>query len=131
MTSLEHITALAIITCLATLLTLRRILSWKLIFGYAVVFDVSFTVLMLLVFSGTVSGAASATLAGLFLGVSLTIGKALCGYQRVRLVWNGISPHWVVTDHPGRLDAVGGLLASLRPNPSFSERLQSRSILYR
>lgn len=85
MTGIGHITFLAVIEVLCVLFTLRRIMPWRTIFGYAVVIDVTFTVVMIGLFKGTVSGAASATLAGLFLAVALTVGRLLIGGQQYRI----------------------------------------------
>ena len=107
MTTLDHIAMLAIITCVATLFTLRRVMCFKLIFGYAAVFDVSFTVIMLMVFSGTVSGAASATLAGLLLGVFLTLGRLIHGYRTITVQRAGWRLSVDYRDHPGLVEKWG------------------------
>ena len=101
MATLENIVVLSIITVLAVLFTLRRVMSWRLVFGYALPIDLTFSVVMIMAFKGTVSGAASATLAGLLLGVALTLGKLLIGYERVTLRRCGaISWRWDKVRHP-------------------------------
>jgi len=102
MASLGNIWFLAIVTTLSILFTLRRVISWRLIFGYSVPIDVSMTILMVMVFKGTVSGAASAALAGLLLAVALTLGKAALGCERLALRRCGRFPwqvRWVVYKH--------------------------------
>ena len=108
MSGVMHITFLAVIEVLCVLFTLRRIMPWRTIFGYAVVIDVTFTIGMIAVFKGTVSGAASATLAGLFLAVSLTLGRILIGGEQYRIKSGKLV---LVTTHVGKVNTLSPLTA--------------------
>lgn len=90
----------------ATILTLARVVPLRMILGYATWVDVGFSVGMLGFFSGTLTGAMSAVVAGLLLAVTLTIGRKLLGYQRLAFDGDGWrSGHgWargvIVVDYP-------------------------------
>lgn len=51
--------------------------------GYNNFVDVTFTILMVLMFHGTFSGLISASIAGVVMSASLYVSKALLGYERL------------------------------------------------
>ena len=72
------------ICIVATLMvTANRVVPMKYIFGYATAIDVTFTVLIIGMFHGTLSGMVSATMAGLLLACFLTCGRNICGYSKL------------------------------------------------
>lgn len=73
----------------ATIITLARVMPFRMILGYATYIDVAFSVGMLGFFSGTLTGAMSAVVAGLLLAVTLTLGRKLIGYQRLAFDGDG------------------------------------------
>lgn len=113
MTGITHIVFLALVMTASMLFTLRRVISFRRMFGYSVVIDLSLTILLVALFHGTVSGAASATLSGLFLAIFLTVGRAVAGAERVRRA--GGRWVWVEVQKPlhgpeiGILRGLGGL----------------------
>lgn len=127
MVSMGHIVLLAVITTMCVLFTLRRVISWRLIFGYAVIFDVTFTVLMIKLFAGSVTGAASATLAGLFLAVALTIGKMLVGYERLAVRRIGLKLEITKTRHEGGLHWLVEGVKAWAVNQTIMARNRTRS----
>lgn len=72
-----------LIVVISLLFFIGRIISLRLFFGYATVIDVTFTVLMFIIFEGTLGGALTATVAGLFLSLILTCGRYFIGYTRI------------------------------------------------
>lgn len=86
--------------------TSARIFPIKVILGYATSIDLIFTVLMFSLFHGTMTGLMAATLAGLILAISLSIGRWLIGYQRIAISRNrsGITIELVTT--PGKLHRI-------------------------
>lgn len=76
----------AAVTVAALLVTMARVVPFKIILGYATAIDILFSVIMLAFFSGSVTGAFSAVLAGLMLAVFLTVSRKLFGYQRMNFV---------------------------------------------
>jgi hypothetical protein len=69
----------------ALLLTMSRVIPLRMILGYATIIDVVFSVGMLGVFAGTITGAMNATMAGLVLAITLSAGRWCIGYQRIVL----------------------------------------------
>lgn len=59
-------------TTAALLVTLRRLLSWRKMAKNAVIIDIVFSVIMLSMFAGTVSGTLIAVFSGLFLALFLS-----------------------------------------------------------
>lgn len=80
-----------------------RVLPIKLILGYATAIDVVFTVCMLGMFAGTLTGAMSAALAGLMLAVSLSVGRWVFGYDRIVLRRDHKTIGVEVVSTPGKL----------------------------
>lgn len=98
---------LAVVIVLSLITTLVRMVNIRLLFGYAVFVDLFFTLTITAAFLGTFKGVIAATLAGLILGVALTIGKALMGYQRLSLRRCGLIRLRVETrSYPGLLDRM-------------------------
>lgn len=93
----------AIVTVTALFFTLQRVMPLRVILGYAAVLDVVFSSLMLYVFAGTFTGLFSATLAGLFLAIALTVGRAVFGYQTLKLVNTKAGRIWILVEHPGKV----------------------------
>lgn len=95
----------------ATLLvTLRRVMPWATVRQYANVIDVSFTVILLLIFHGTISGAAGATVAGLMLATVLTLARWLFGYRRGALRRSGLSVGWTWEEQPGVINRAAAVI---------------------
>lgn len=86
--------------------TAARVLPVKLILGYATVIDVVFTVLLIVVFHGSLTGLMSATLAGLLMACSLSFGRWLLGYQRLSLRRVGVGFTVETADTPGKIDHI-------------------------
>lgn len=72
-----------LVVVVSLLFFVGRIIPIRVFFGYATQIDVTFTVLMFIVFEGTLGGALTATVAGLFLSCLLTGGRYFLGYSRV------------------------------------------------
>lgn len=75
-----------IVMVLAIFVTLSRVFNMRIVLGYATEIDVLFSVLLIVIFSGTFTGLLSAAFAGLTLAVLLTIGRVIFGYTRFRVV---------------------------------------------
>jgi len=85
-------------TVAATIITASRIVSWRWMAKYATLIDVLFTVLLLIVFAGTLTGMLIAVLAGLFMAIVLTALRCL-----TRLDTNVFSfdrLQWPIKQHP-------------------------------
>lgn len=75
-------------TCAAALLTLGRVVGFKRIIKNATLVDVVFSVGVVAVLGSTVTGALTAILAGLFMAVTLSVGKSvLSGVDAVIGLW--------------------------------------------
>jgi hypothetical protein len=74
-----------IIIVVTVFFTLCRIAPLKRWLGYATWVDVTFTVLMLVLFHDTFSGVMSAAFAGLFMAVMLTVLRKAIGFERMHL----------------------------------------------
>lgn len=61
----------------AALITLARITGWKRILRHATLVDVSFTILLGILFYGTLTGMLVAILGGLFMALTLTVLRRL------------------------------------------------------
>lgn len=95
-----------IITC-AMLVTLCRVVHWRLVLGYATIIDVLATIGLLTLYAGTFSGMFSATIAGLILAVSLSIGRKLFGYTTIRWNRSFTRPEWEAVHTAGIMDDIG------------------------
>lgn len=74
---------------------LRRVL------GYDIYVDIGCTILLIIIFQGTVTGTIAATMAGLILSILLLVCKYLIGYERYEedpvtqeYVWVSYPPFW-------------------------------------
>lgn len=83
-----------------------RVLSPRFILGYATAVDVVFTLGMLVLFRGSVTGLMSATLAGLLLAISLSAGRYLFGYKRLRIVRYKHRVGIAVVETPGKMEEI-------------------------
>ena len=83
----------------AMLVTLARVVHWKFILGYATLIDVLATVGLLTLYAGTYSGMMAATMSGLILAVTLSIGRKVFGYSR-------LNHKLKVVHHPGVLNTL-------------------------
>lgn len=75
-----------VVMVLAIFVTLARIMDLRTVFGYATEIDVIFSILLLVMFSGTYMGLLSAAFAGLTLAVMLSVGRFIWGHRRLRIV---------------------------------------------
>lgn len=91
-----------ILTVVSLLAFVARIIPMKLFFGYATYIDVTFTVLMFIIFEGTLGGALTATAGGLFLSAVLTAGRYVFGYSRVKYLRRC---GFIMIDYPPKLKA--------------------------
>lgn len=81
----------------ARLIPLRRLL------GYGTALDVAFTTTALAMFHGSLAGMTYATLAGLIMAASISLGRALLGYDRaVGIYWHGLRPVIIWQPTPSR-----------------------------
>lgn len=96
-----------IVMTMALLVTLCRVLHWRLVLGYATVIDVVATIVLLTLYAGTFSGMFAATVAGLVLAVTLSVGRKLLGYTVLK--WNKslFRPAWNVRH-------VNGIVSEMR-----------------
>lgn len=92
-----------ILTVCSLLAFVARIIPLKLFFGYATYIDVTFTILMFVVFHGTLGGAMTATAGGLFLSGVLTAGRYVFGYSRVKYLKRC---GFIVIDYPSKIKPV-------------------------
>lgn len=86
-----------IVIVVAVFFTLCRIAPLRRWLGYATIVDILFTVGMFSLFHDTFSGVMAACFAGLFMAVMLTALRKAIGYERMRIVRNGLqfSTVWV------------------------------------
>ncbi|WP_299073776.1 hypothetical protein [uncultured Paraglaciecola sp.] len=73
----------AIVLVAAILVTASRILSFKTLLGLATPIDVVFTVMLFFIFSGTLAGMVIATIAGLVMAITLSVGRYFFGYNQI------------------------------------------------
>lgn len=73
--SLSFIIIAAVATVAATFITAARVLSFKTMAKYATVIDIVFTIVMLLMFAGTLTGMLVAILSGLLMAICLSALK--------------------------------------------------------
>ena len=92
--SLMFIIIAASATVAATLITGARIVSLKTMAKHATLIDVVFTVLMLVLFAGTLTGMLVAILAGLLMAVTLTILKKVTNFTKPTFT----RPSWTFSD---------------------------------
>lgn len=100
----------AIMTVLGALIMMQR-LNLRRFLGYPNLVDLSFTILMLVLFAGTFSGMVAAGFASLFMSVLLGVLRSIIGAERLsiqrvglvrfRIYWKRIEakdcrPHWLV-----------------------------------
>ena len=90
----------------AFLVTLCRVVHWKLVLGYATVVDVLATLMLLTLYAGTFSGMFAATVAGLVLAITLSFGRKVLGYTKIR--WNRKlrGAAWETVQYAGVLDEI-------------------------
>lgn len=92
-------------TCIvaALLVTVCRVVPMRFVLGYATWVDVTFSILIVGAFHGTLSGMTAATMAGLLLALFLTAGRRIFGYSRLSLHRNGLHPTWHEVRYPGTM----------------------------
>lgn len=76
---------LAAVTVAAVLVTLNRVIKLKKLLGLATLIDVLFSVLMLIVFAGTLGGTLVAISAGLLMAVTLSVLRKIIGFEKLTL----------------------------------------------
>jgi hypothetical protein len=64
-------------TVAASMITLGRVIGYRRMFKHATLVDVAFTVLMVLIFAGTLTGMLVAIVAGLMMALVLSAGRYL------------------------------------------------------
>ena len=89
--------------------TLARVYPLRRILGYGMALDLGFTVTALAMFHGTLEGMLIATLSGLIMAATITVARALFGYDRAQLfflplpatIWTATPPRWrtIITRH--------------------------------
>lgn len=89
---MESILLPSAITCCAVYIVLWQLDIQK-ILGYHVLFDISFTVILSMLFAGTYSGMLVAMAAGLMLSVLLLLTKWFIGYKKI-IGWKKCRPQW-------------------------------------
>lgn len=114
---------LGIILAAACLVTILRVIPFRRMLGWATPIDVGFTALLVWLFHGTLAGMTGAAVGGLALGVVLTLGRWLCGYQRPALRRCGRFK-WRYTETAVRSPVFGGLADAVR---NFHTRAKSRA----
>lgn len=93
-------------TVAATLITGLRVCSINTVAKYATLIDVAFTVAMLALFAGTLTGMLVAIVSGLLMALTLTAIKLGMGYHTVRFktpsfTWlKATRLQWPVKQHP-------------------------------
>lgn len=92
--SLLFIAIAASATVAATLITGARIVSLRTMAKHATIIDVVFTVLMLVLFAGTLTGMLVAILAGLLMAITLTVLKKTCNLTKPKFN----RPSWTFSD---------------------------------
>lgn len=80
----------AVIIVAALLVTMQRVIPFRIILGYATLIDVGVSSVLMVMFAGTFTGLMSAAMAGLVLALTLSAGRALIGYQRLRWRAGGV-----------------------------------------
>lgn len=88
----------ALCTVAAFIITGRRVVSFKTMARHATIIDVGFTVAMLALFAGTLTGMLVAILAGLLMAITLTGIRLICGLSMPRITWPAFS--WPFKQHP-------------------------------
>jgi hypothetical protein len=76
---------LAAVTVAAVLVTLNRVIKLKKLLGLATLIDVLFSVLMLIVFAGTLGGTLVAISAGLLMAVTLSVLRKIIGFEKLTI----------------------------------------------
>ena len=89
--------------------TLGRVMPLKVIFGYATIIDIVFTVVLLFLFHGSLTGTMSATLAGLMMALFLSTSRYFFGTARYKLSRRG----WVLVETEGCLARIELSLAKI------------------
>jgi hypothetical protein len=100
----------AVMAVLGAIIMMQR-LNLRRFLGYPNLVDISFTILMLVLFAGTFSGMVAAGFAALFMSVTLGVLRSVVGAERLaiqrvglvrfRVYWKRIEasecqPHWFV-----------------------------------
>lgn len=103
------IVSMAGATCAAALLTLGRVVGFKRIIKNATLVDVAFSVGVVAVLGATVTGALTAVLAGLFMAITLSVGKSvMAAVDAIKGLWPSFSA--AVQDHyPKQPAATSGV----------------------
>ena len=73
----------------AVMVTLLRCMPARRVFGYATPIDLAFSALMVWAFHGTLAGMSGASVGGLVLAVTLSIGKWLIGSEHASFSRSG------------------------------------------
>lgn len=76
---------LAAVTVAAVLVTLNRVIKLKKLLGLATLIDILFSVLMLIVFAGTLGGTLVAISAGLLMAVTLSVLRKIIGFEKLTI----------------------------------------------
>ena len=84
--------------------TASRVVSLRRLLGYGMALDLAFTLAAFAFFHGTLTGLLIATVAGLVMAGSITLGRAVIGYDRAagfymdglrpRIIWTQTPPAW-------------------------------------
>lgn len=82
--------------------TLARVYPLRRILGYGMALDLGFTITALAMFHGTLEGMLIATLSGLIMAATITLARAIYGYDRAQLfftpfpavIWLPTPPQW-------------------------------------
>lgn len=98
--------------------TACRIVRLRRLLGYGMALDLAFTAAALGMFHGSLAGMTYATLAGLIMAASISLGRAFLGYDRAAgIFWHNYRPHIIWTAAPPRwtLPALPAIIRKGRP----------------
>lgn len=94
--------------------TASRVLPIRVILGYSVCVDVLFTIGLFILFHGSVTGLMAATLAGLIMAITLSVGRWAIGYQRFSFSRSKLGFSVTLSDEPGKLQDALSKLRTLK-----------------